>query len=524
MIMGAITPVFYALFVDEVLSNSRGDLFIYVVIGYLVTCVVSAIINLIFSQIKNKFDNQFRLCLSREMLTNITNFGKESQLDFMDFKARYMEDVNDLVDYVQKQKCEKHYRFILALFYLLLLLYIQPLFAIISLVFTPISFLITAWRSKKFSDIYTENYKRRNKMERFSYKSFESWKEIKIFSLEDRQLDLYNHQLQEYGLFRQKLNMYNYFNAFIEGFQSMFLLNINIYLIGYFFIINGSITVGILLMFAQYYNAFYSSILAIQNISVSYQKSHPALERINYLLFEIKKIPTTQVTIDEPFQNLELKNVSFTHVDSFFALKNVDLSIRVGDRVAIIGETGSGKSTLLQILLGMLTPQSGRVFINKKEISGTRIVDFNRIFSVISQEIIFFNISIKENFLLVKPNATDEVIEQCCRSANIWDKILELPDRLNAVVGENANLFSKGERQRLAFARALLNDAGVYVFDEITSALDPESDEIMCRCIEEIPEHKSIVMVTHKIDRIPENFSIFQIVEGKLKQERKVIV
>lgn len=516
MIVGAITPLFYALFVDEVLGKNQKDLFMYVVIGYLATCIVGAVLSLGFSYIQNMFNKRFRLCLSKEILCNISNCNNVSQLDFMDLKSRYTDDINYLIDYIHTQKCSKYFQFVLGIFYFVLLLYIQPLFTIISLIFIPITFFITSWRSKRFSVIYEEDYNKRNKMERFAYKTYEFWKEIKILNLEEKQINIYSDQLKDYGFFKRKLMMYNFFNAFIERFQGTFLIDINIYLIGCLFILNGSITLGVLLMFVQYYNSFYSAILSIQNIKVSYRKSLPGLERILYLLFEIKKVPVRTVSIDESFEKLELKNVCFTYSDSLFSLKNINLSFYSGERVAIIGETGSGKTTLLQAVLGMLIPQSGYIYINNRDITGANILDFNRIFSVVSQEPVFFNMTIKDNFLLVNPDATDEAIEMCCNKANILNRIMELPDRYDTIMGENANFFSVGERQRLALAKAFLNDADIFIFDEITSALDPKNEEMIYRCIDEMPNNKSIIMITHRIDKIPNNFSILKVNNGEI--------
>ena len=516
MVVGAITPLFYAIFVDEILGKNQKDLFIYVAMGYLATCIVGAALSLGFSYIQNMFNKRFRLCLSKEILCNISNCNNVSQLDFMDLKSRYTDDINYLIDYIHTQKCNKYFQFVLGIFYFALLFYIQPLFTIISLIFIPITFFITSWRSKRFSIIYEEDYNKRNKMERFAYKTYEFWKEIKILNLEEKQINIYSDQLQDYGFFKRKLMMYNFFNAFIERFQGTFLIDINIYLIGCLFILNGSITLGVLLMFVQYYNSFYSSVLSIQNIKVSYRKSLPGLERILYLLFEIKKVPVRTVSINDSFKKLELRNICFTYSDSLFSLKNINLSFYSGERVAVIGETGSGKTTLLQAILGMLIPQSGRIYMNNKDITGANILDFNRFFSVVSQEPVFFNMTIKDNFLLVKPDATDEAIEMCCIKANILNRIMELPDKYDTIMGENANFFSVGERQRLALARAFLNDADIFIFDEITSALDPKNEEMIYRCIDEMPNNKSIIMITHRIDKIPNNFSILKVNNGEI--------
>ena len=388
--------------------------------------------------------------------------------------------------------------------------------AIISIILIPVIFLNTYWRSKKFSPMLEEDYNKRNRLQRLAYSTFIYWKQIKSLNLEDYECIKYNVHLREYGMFREKLNMYNYFNSLLEGFQKTFLVNNSIYFVGCFFIINNYMTMGALLMFVQYFNSFYSSIFSMQNIIVSYQKNLPSLKRFAYLLFDIKKDENRTVVINEAVQSVELKDIIFQYPNSDFRLDVPDLKIFVGDRVAIIGETGSGKTSFLQILLGTQIPNQGKVLINNIDITGTRVLDFNRVFSIVSQENVFFNMSIRDNFLLVNNMATDEMIERCCKAAYIWDKISSLPDGLNTTLGENAECLSHGERQRLAFARAFLNDADIFVLDEVTASLDPFSEGEINKCISQMPKDKTVVMITHKIDKIPDTFKIYTMLDGKI--------
>ncbi|MBK7229146.1 MAG: thiol reductant ABC exporter subunit CydC [Ignavibacteriales bacterium] len=221
-------------------------------------------------------------------------------------------------------------------------------------------------------------------------------------------------------------------------------------------------------------------------------------------LFEI-----TETTNQSPYQNtvtefssdynLRLDNISFSYNNKTNALSNISFSVNPGEKVAIVGASGAGKSTLVNILTKLWDYNSGDIFLgslNYKNISDDRI---RNIISVVPQKVHLFTGTIKENLLVAKPDATDEELILTLSEVNLNTFVNDLPEKLNANIGELGKKLSGGESKRLTIARALLKDSQIIIFDEINSHVDNLTEKKILETISKIKTDKSILFITHRI-------------------------
>jgi len=221
-------------------------------------------------------------------------------------------------------------------------------------------------------------------------------------------------------------------------------------------------------------------------------------------LFEI-----TETTNQSPYQNtvtefssdynLRLDNISFSYNNKTNALSNISFSVNPGEKVAIVGASGAGKSTLVNILTKLWDYNSGDIFLgslNYKNISDDRI---RNIISVVPQKVHLFTGTIKENLLVAKPDATDEELMLTLSEVNLNTFVNDLPEKLNANIGELGKKLSGGESKRLTIARALLKDSQIIIFDEINSHVDNLTEKKILETISKIKTDKSILFITHRI-------------------------
>ena len=195
---------------------------------------------------------------------------------------------------------------------------------------------------------------------------------------------------------------------------------------------------------------------------------------------------------------------------------NLSFKIKPNTTVAFVGKSGSGKSTILNLMSKMYEVDDGAVLIDGVNINDLDKKTLRGNISLVNQFPYIFDMTIKENLLLAKKDATDEDIEDCLQKASLTEFIASLPDGINTKVGESGIKLSGGQRQRLAIARALLRNSSIIIFDESTSSLDNFAQEDIKRSIEGLKGQGTIVIVAHRLSTIRNADQIFFLDEGKI--------
>ncbi|KRF17343.1 multidrug ABC transporter ATP-binding protein [Nocardioides sp. Soil797] len=270
---------------------------------------------------------------------------------------------------------------------------------------------------------------------------------------------------------------------------------------------SGGMTIGTLVAFTTLQGTLFRPLMALLNVGVDITASLALFSRI----FEYQDLP---VEIDDPAQPVELTSydvrgdVRFEQIgfafdaDSKPVLADIDLFVPAGTTLALVGETGSGKSTLASLVARLHDPTSGRVTIDGTDIRALRLTDLAGAVGVVTQETYLLHASIRENLLHARPDASDEQIEEACRSARIHHVIAALPQGYDTVVGARGHRFSGGEKQRLAIARTLLRDPRILVLDEATSALDNETERAIQGALDEVSRGRTTITIAHRLSTI----------------------
>jgi subfamily B ATP-binding cassette protein MsbA len=183
-------------------------------------------------------------------------------------------------------------------------------------------------------------------------------------------------------------------------------------------------------------------------------------------------------------------------------LRAVNLRIRAGEMVALVGESGGGKSTLSKLILRFHDPVSGQVLWDGTDLRDASLKSLRRNIGLVTQETVLFNDTVRYNISYSRPDATPAQIEEAARVAFAHDFIEELPNGYDTIVGERGIFLSGGQRQRLAIARAVLADASVLVLDEATSALDAESERLVQKALANLTRNRTTLVIAHRLSTI----------------------
>jgi ATP-binding cassette subfamily B (MDR/TAP) protein 1 len=212
---------------------------------------------------------------------------------------------------------------------------------------------------------------------------------------------------------------------------------------------------------------------------------------------EGKKLETIQ-------GNVVLRNVSFTYPTRPEApiLQNLNLEVKPGQQIALVGYSGCGKSSIVSLLERFYDPQEGDITLDGVNIKELNVKWLRQQIGFVGQEPVLFSGSIAENIRYGKPNATQEEIEEACKSANAHNFISEFPDKYETNVGEKGTQLSGGQKQRIAIARAIIKNPSILLLDEATSALDTESEKIVQQALDNVMKGRTTIVIAHRLSTI----------------------
>ena len=258
---------------------------------------------------------------------------------------------------------------------------------------------------------------------------------------------------------------------------------------------------------------------SLSDFGVSFNKVTVSLKRIdeiiNNKLYNDEKFGN--VVLENIKGNIEFKNVLFKYKsDEDYTLRGLNLKLEPNKKIAIVGKSGNGKSTLFNLLLRYFDSTEGTITIDGVNILDITENSLRNNISIIRQNPFLFNLSIYDNFKLVKSNVTLEEVRDVCKKAYIDDYIETLPNKYNTIIGEGGVNLSGGQKQRLAIARTLLLNTKIILFDEATSALDNESQKYIKKTTDDLVKDHTIIIVAHRLSTIIDADIINVIDKGKL--------
>jgi len=273
---------------------------------------------------------------------------------------------------------------------------------------------------------------------------------------------------------------------------------------GILMVLLGLLTIGKMLAIFAYAWIIMRPVDKLINFTHLYYNAKTSIERLNEIL-ELRSEPKYEAKVD-PFEgeitaSIRLENLSFSYDGKVDVLKNINLEIKEGEKVAIIGQTGSGKSTLAQILIGLYPISSGNIYYNEHEIREIGYEKIRENVGFVLQSPLMFNNSLRFNLTLGKLY-DDARIYEALKVAQLYDFVEGLEEKLDTIVGKNGTKLSGGQKQRLSIARVLLDNPKVIIFDESTSSLDNETEDKLLTALETYIEGKTIITIAHRRNSI----------------------
>ena len=263
----------------------------------------------------------------------------------------------------------------------------------------------------------------------------------------------------------------------------------------------------------------YQPIRSLATLNLSVFQGTTAFKRVSQVIdkeiqiAENKNLP--KLIVKE--SNISFNKVFFTYVTSKkITIENINFSIKGGTIAAFVGHSGAGKSTILNLLPRFYDPQEGQIKIDDQDISKVRLSSLRKNISLVSQDVILFDDTIKKNIAYAKENATQKEIEKACDFAAASEFIEKMPEKFDTTIGENGVRLSGGQKQRISIARAILKESPIILLDEATSSLDADSEEIVQNAIKNLTKNKTTLVIAHRLSTIHNADKIFVMKNGEI--------
>ena len=517
IIINTLVPLYSAKLVLN-LSNNELHRLLLIALILLILNSLNSILNYITLKLNVKFSSVIYLNIEKDIIDKIHTFTNKTLdntstgtiIDRLDYDLSNISNIYFDILYRLTE-------FIKSIGIIVAIFIINPLVGILSILSLTIIFLIDNYQVYKVTNLIDDKNKKNEKFTESITEVIRGMRDIKMLNIEKNTINKLDNQVDETIDSEFKINkttnILGKLASLIDDLTSLF--NISFYV---FLISKGSLTISNALVLYNYYSNISSFGGYIGQIMDNINKFNISSERIKELFDNEKFATETFGTkhIKKVKGKFEFKSVHFGYKKNE-VLKGVSFTVNPDEIVAFVGKTGSGKTTIFNLLCKMYDIDKGEILIDNININE---LDKNTIrgnITVISQSPYIFNMSIKENLKLVKPNLTNKEMKEALKTACLYDFVESLPDKYDTILGEGGVTLSGGQKQRLAIARAFIQKTEIILFDEATSALDNETQEKITKAINNMKKEYTIMIIAHRLSTIINADKIFFLNNGKIE-------
>ncbi len=394
---------------------------------------------------------------------------------------------------------------------------IAPSLVVVMLVTIPMSILYTRYMTKRTRPRYAKRSAKLGEMNGFVEEMITGQKVIQAYAREEVM------EQRFYDVNKAAMDAYydaDYMNATM-GPTVNFINNLSLTLVtvfGALLYLKGTLSIGNISSFVQYSRKFSGPINEVANIAGEIQSALAAAERVFRVLSEEEEVADVYgaADLDTVEGRVEIENVSFGYEEDTPILKDFSLKVEPGKLIAIVGPTGAGKTTLINLLMRFYDPQKGEIRIDGKENREIKRDDLRRAYAMVLQDTWVFGGTIFENIAYGREDATMEEVVEAAKAAHIHSYIRRLPDGYNTILTEDGVNISKGQKQLLTIARAMLLDSKMLILDEATSNVDTRTEIRIQQAMEKLMEGKTCFIIAHRLSTIQHADVILVVDNGQI--------
>ncbi|HDZ4931606.1 TPA: ABC-type lipopolysaccharide transporter PglK [Campylobacter jejuni] len=507
----------YLISLKEYLNISVFEIIVYFGVGLIVFYVLRALLNAYYFHLLARFSKGRYHKIAYKVFSKFLNINYEkfTQKNQSEILKSITGEVYNLSTMISSFLLLMSEIFVVFLLYVLMLLINYKITLFLSIFIVLNAFILV----KILSPIIKKAGLRREEAMKNFFEilntNLNNFKFIKLKTKEDGVLSLFKAQSEAFS----KANI---INESVAAVPRIYLESIGfcvlVFIVVFLVLKNESDISGILSTISIFVLALYRLMPSANRIITSYHDLlyyHSSLDIIyQNLKQEEENLGEEKLSFK---QELKIRNLSFGYEGKKHLFKNLNLSIKKGEKIAFIGESGCGKSTLVDLIIGLLKPKEGQILVDNQKLNANNAKDYRQKIGYIPQNIYLFNDSIAKN-ITFGDKIDEEKLNRVIKQANLEHFIKNLPQGVQTKVGDGGSNLSGGQKQRIAIARALYLEPEILVLDEATSALDTQSEAKIMDEIYKISKDKTMIIIAHRLSTITQCDKVYRLEHGRLKE------
>lgn len=513
-----LIPVFCGNAIDAMIDKGKVD--IETVLKTIIMVAVTAALGAIAQKFLANCNNNIAFSVCRDLRDKISKKINKLPLAYLDTHpsgdtvSRMIADVDTFSDGLLMGFTQLFTGVITILSTLGIMLYLNWKIAIAVFVLTPLSFFVAKFIASRTNRFFKEQAIARGEQTALTNELVEGQSVVKAFGHEDESLKDFDEVNEKLG--KAAMNA-TFFSSLTN--PSTRLINNIVYavvtLISALYAVSGHISVGQLSVFLSYASQYAKPFNEISGVITELQNAFTCAGRVFELLDESDEIPESRdPKSPAPKGNVEIKNVSFSYVPSRPLIESLSLSVKSGQRIAIVGPTGCGKTTLINLLMRFYDVNQGSIEVDGVDIRDMTRKDLRTRYGMVLQDTWLSSGTVRDNIAFGKPDATYEEIEVAAKAAHAHSFIKRLPDGYDTVIKENGSNLSAGQRQLLCIARAMLSLPQMLILDEATSSIDTRTEMKIQSAFSKMMAGRTSFIVAHRLSTIKEADVILVMKDG----------
>jgi len=473
----------------------------WMIVFYIVSSLLSYILSVLMIRFSQKIIHKMREDLFSRLVELPVSFFDRNQAG--DIISKFSYDIDTINTSLSSDLIQVCTSFITVIGSLIMMIIISPILVLVMLVTIPLSLLYTRYMAKKVRPLFRTRSKKLGELNGFVEEMVSGQMTIKAYAAENAVMDKFDR------INKETVDAYyraEYYGS-MTGPTVNFINNLSLSLItvlGAVLYLFGKMTLGNISSFVQYSRKFSGPINEMANIISEIQSAMAAAERVFKLMEEIPEPPDKENASDlsDVTGDVRLEGVSFGYLPGKAIIKNLFLHAKPGCLTAIVGPTGAGKTTIINLLMRFYDIWGGYIWVDGNEIRDVKRSSLRKSYAMVLQDTWLFSGTIFDNIAYGKENATMDEVVAAAKMAGIHSYIKRLPQGYNTVINEDGMNISKGQKQLLTIARAMLMDARMLILDEATSNVDTRTEIKIQKAMRKLMENKTCFVIAHRLSTV----------------------
>ena len=517
-------PVLVGYAIDNAVDNGMVD---FKTIGDLLLMVgITVICSSLFQWMMELCTNEVAYLTMRDMRRDIYKKFNSVPLRFIDghphgdLISRMINDVDSVGDGLLQGITRLFSGIVMIVCTLGFMIFINPVIALVVVLITPLSMFVAAFITRISQAMFREQSRTQGEISAYINEYVGGQKVVKAFGYEQRSVKDFEEINERLRVCGQKSQFYsslaNPSTRFVNG-----LVTAAVSAAGAISVIQGVISVGQIATFITYANQYTKPFNEVTGVIPQLQSALAGADRIFSVLDESNETPDAEITAspEKCRGQVDIENVSFSYVPEKPLIRDFNLHVKSGQRVAIVGPTGCGKTTLINLLMRFYDIDSGSIMIDGTGIYDITRSSLRRHYGMVLQESWLYNASIRDNIAYGKPDATLEEVKRAAQQAHIDRFIDRLPEGYDTVITEDGGNLSQGQRQLICIARVMLCQPPMLILDEATSSIDTRTEIKIQKAFNEMMKGRTCFVVAHRLSTIKESDIILVMKDGNIIEQ-----